>query len=316
MQALEVLSRRMATLESIHSVVRTMKTLSAVNAAPYESAAASIDRFHETVLRGLQIVLRGIDPPRRPGPADPMLRIALVFGSDHGLCGGYNEAVAATALGDANLDGATFFAVGARMEATLEALGAIVSQRFTPPASVDGVGRLASEVLIALDQAQTQAQAPGGDIAVTTVHMRRGVNGIHAPELHRLLPVAPEFLEELRARPWRSRCLPTFSMVPEVLFGALIRHHLFASVFRAAAEAMAAENAARLALMQQAERAIDDQLVELQTAHRAARQSEITNDLLDVIAGSEALSRARPRRKRSAVRRATLGNAAPSGTSA
>jgi F-type H+-transporting ATPase subunit gamma len=303
MQTLEALSRRMATLESIHSVVRTMKTLSAVNAAPYESAAASIDRFHETVLRGLQIVLRCLDAPQRLGQTSDALPVALVFGSDHGLCGGYNEAVAAEALAGANLRGVTFFAVGARMAATLEALGVIVAQQFTPPASADGVGRLAGEVLIALDE--VRARAAGGDIAVATVHMRRGASGVHAPERGHLLPVVSEFLEELRMRPWSSCCLPSFSMAPEALFGALIRHHLFASVFRAAAEAMAAENAARLALMQQAERAIDDRLAELQAAHRAARQSEITNELLDVIAGSEALNRARRRRKRSTFKRSS-----------
>jgi F-type H+-transporting ATPase subunit gamma len=275
MQTLEALSRHMSTLESIRGVVRTMKTLSAVNASPYENAAASIGKFHETVLRGLQIVLRGIDPQMRPGQTGTALRIALVFGSDHGLCGGYNESVAAAALANTSLEGAVLFAVGARMKDTLEGLGATVTQQFTPPASADGVGRLAGEVLIALEAAR--AHAPAGDIAVATMHMRRGASGIHAPEMRRLLPVAAELLEELRGRPWVSRSLPTFRMAPEALFGALIRHHLFASVFRAAAEAMAAENAARLALMQQAERAIDDRLMDLRAAHRAARNSEITN---------------------------------------
>jgi F-type H+-transporting ATPase subunit gamma len=62
-------------------------------------------------------------------------------------------------------------------------------------------------------------------------------------------------------------------------------------VFRAAAEAMATENAARLALMQQAERAIDERLSELLFATRSARQSDVTNELLDVIAGFEALKK-------------------------
>lgn len=309
MQTLEALSHRMATLESIRGVVRTMKTLSAVNASPYEGAAESIGKFHETVLRGLQIVLRGIEPQVRSGQAGTARRIALIFGSEHGLCGGYNESVAAAALANASLEGAALFAVGARMTDTLEGLGATVTQRFAPPASADGVGRLAGEVLIALETARTHA--PDGDIAVTTLHMRRSASGIHAPVTHCLLPVAAEFLEELRGRPWVSRSLPTFRMAPEALFGALIRHHLFASLFLAAAEAMAAENAARLALMQQAERAIDDRLMDLRAAHRAARQSEITNELLDVIAGSEALGRARPSGKLSRSRRKFPGGAAP-----
>jgi F0F1-type ATP synthase gamma subunit len=57
-------------------------------------------------------------------------------------------------------------------------------------------------------------------------------------------------------------------------------------VFRTAAESLAVENVARPGLKQQAERAIDDRSTDL----RAAHQSETTNDLLDVIAGSEASS--------------------------
>jgi hypothetical protein len=58
-------------------------------------------------------------------------------------------------------------------------------------------------------------------------------------------------------------------------------------MFHTAAESLAVENVARPRLKQQAERAIDDPSTDL----RAAHQSETTNDLLDVIAGSEASSR-------------------------
>ncbi|MHA1544857.1 MAG: F0F1 ATP synthase subunit gamma [Alphaproteobacteria bacterium] len=277
----------MTTLQSIRKVVRTMKTLSAVNTVPYERAAASIDAFHETVLRGLQIVLRQSDLPWQIPVTDKMPRIALVFGSDHGLCGGYNETVAQTvAAGFAGLD-STIFTIGARMTDALDALHIQVERCFTPPASVEGVGRLTGDVLIALDEAR--ARATGGEVSVSTVHMRRDGQGVQAPVLNNLLPVKPEFLADLKARPWRSHSLPTFLMPPSALFGALIRNHLFASVYRATAEAMMAENAARLALMQQAERSIDDRLSELLVAIRSVRQSEITNELLDVIAGFEAL---------------------------
>ena len=72
---------------------------------------------------------------------------------------------------------------------------------------------------------------------------------------------------------------------------SLIRGHLFASLFRAASEALVTENAARLALMQQAEQSVDDQLEALKSETRAMRQSEITTELLDVIIGFEALKK-------------------------
>lgn len=78
-------------------------------------------------------------------------------------------------------------------------------------------------------------------------------------------------------------------MQPRDLFLSLIRGHLFASLFRAAAEALVTENAARLALMQQAEQSVDDKLDTLKSDTRALRQSEITTELLDVIIGFEAL---------------------------
>ena len=85
-------------------------------------------------------------------------------------------------------------------------------------------------------------------------------------------------------------------MPPGDLFRALIRSHLFASMFRAAAEAMVTENAARLALMQQAEQSVDDRLEELKSDTRKLRQTEITTELLDVIIGFEALKKKKPAR--------------------
>ena len=289
-QTLESLTHRMATLQSIRSIVRTMKTLSAVNAAPYDRAAAAIEAYHDSILEGLQIFAMSA-PLSRSGPAaeSQVPKIALVFGSDHGLCGGYNETIAAAAKAHVETDGWHILAVGAQMEDALDGLGLAISTRFTPPASPDGIGRLAGEILVALDDYRAQTQTK--EIALTLTYMQRSGGGLQAPVTEELLPLSPTFLTDLAKRPWDSRSLPILMMDDEAIFTALIRNHLFASLFRAAAEAIATENAARLALMQQAERAIDDRYDEMLQAVRSARQSEITNELLDVITGFEALKK-------------------------
>jgi F-type H+-transporting ATPase subunit gamma len=71
----------------------------------------------------------------------------------------------------------------------------------------------------------------------------------------------------------------------------LLREHVFASLFRAAGEALVTENAARLALMQQAEQSVDDKLDLLTAESRSLRQNDITTELLDVITGFEALKK-------------------------
>ena len=73
------------------------------------------------------------------------------------------------------------------------------------------------------------------------------------------------------------------------LFSALVREHLFVSIFRAAAESTASEHATRLASMQAAERNIQEHLQEMTGAFRRQRQQAITEELLDVVAGFETL---------------------------
>lgn len=286
-QTIEALSRRMSTLQSIRGIVHTMKTLSAVNATPYERAANAIEAYHATIIEGLQIFAYSTHGFELPVPDRRAPKIALIFGSDHGLCGGYNEAVARAALDGGVSRDWHILAVGAQMDDALTGLGFCPVEMFTPPASVDGIGRLAGEILISLDQ--HRARAPNGELSVTMFHMQRDKRGLQSPAVRNLLPLEPNFLIDLERQPWKSRSLPVVTIEPNSIFAALIRNHLFAVLFGATVEAMATENAARLALMQKAERAINDHYDEMLLAIRSARQSEITSELLDVIVGFEAL---------------------------
>ena len=69
----------------------------------------------------------------------------------------------------------------------------------------------------------------------------------------------------------------------------MIRQYLFVSIFRAFAESSAAENAGRLASMQGAEKNIEAQLSDLNMQYHRQRQMSITEELLDIVSGFEAL---------------------------
>jgi F-type H+-transporting ATPase subunit gamma len=71
---------------------------------------------------------------------------------------------------------------------------------------------------------------------------------------------------------------------------------LFVSLFTACAESLASENASRIAAMQAAEKNIEQRLDELRGAFNLMRQSAITEELLDVVTGFEALSNERENR--------------------
>jgi F-type H+-transporting ATPase subunit gamma len=73
------------------------------------------------------------------------------------------------------------------------------------------------------------------------------------------------------------------------LFAALMRQYLFVSLYRAAVESLAAENASRLAAMQGAESSVEERLETLENRYHRQRQLRITEELLDIVSGFEAL---------------------------
>lgn len=111
----------------------------------------------------------------------------------------------------------------------------------------------------------------------------------YRPHTVRLLPVDQQWLEGLRKKPWSTNMLPSFTMDRKQLFSTLVRQYLFVSLFRAFAESLASENASRLTSMQEAERNIGEQLAELNAQFHQLRQMSITEELLDIVSGFEAM---------------------------
>ncbi|MFA5663297.1 F0F1 ATP synthase subunit gamma [Castellaniella sp.] len=286
-QSLEALSRQGHTLASIRGIVRTMKSLAAINAAPYEEAALAIEAYQATIRRGFSAFAHRMQTGW-PGTSDRRgIRhgIVVAFGSDHGFCGNYNEVLATEVLqlcvqaADRQEGHPQVLCAGARLQAALEERGMTVEHRLRPPASVDGVARLASEVVQQIEQ-RSRGQ-PLTRLGVWLAYTRRVGHGLRAPAISALLPLPPQLLQA-PAR-WPSRALPDFTLAPAAQLSALVRHHLFASVFRASAEAMVTENAARLALMQQAEQSVDERMAQLKLEMSSVRQDQITQEIMDII---------------------------------
>lgn len=289
-QTLESLTRRTETMRSIRGIVHTMKTLSAINRYPYEQAARAINDWRDTVLDGLQAFAKGHGPLTQVDDAGA-LPVIVAFGSDQGLCGNYNEMVAqALAAHPAAREPSVILGIGVQMQDALHGVGLTAQSALLTPASVDGLGRVVSDLVMRIDA--VRARQPQG-ITVTLAFTERGAHGQQGAVLRQVLPLAPDVIEQLSRRRWVSRSLPHFDLGPQAILAALLRHYLFASLFHACAEAMVTENAARFARMQQAEKSIDERLEELASATRTTRQSAITEELLDVIAGFEALKRRR-----------------------
>ncbi len=293
MESVERLQRRIGTLRELHTIVRTMKALSAVSIRQYENAAQSLSEYYRTVELGLHVVLKDMESPpaltNRPGETQRLA--AIVFGSDHGLCGRFNEDIAAFALQrmDASVadpESRRLLAVGSRVAANLEQAGQFVEEDFLMPGSAARITATVQQVLLIIDEWRSQ-----GDIRYVHIFYNRHLSGGgYHPTGVELLPVDLRRFQRPEETPWPSRRLPTFTMDRRHLFAALLRQYFFVSIFRACAESQASEHVSRLAAMQSAEKNLDEKLEEITTQFRRMRQESITTELLDVVSGFEAVT--------------------------
>lgn len=290
MEMLEQLRRRIDTFDDLGAIVRTMKALAAVSIRQYEQAVGSLGDYYRTTELGLHVVLRNMPPPGAARRRAPERVAAIIFGSDHGLCGRFNEDMAdyvrqrlteATGNGEA----ARLVAVGARIAALLERAGLAPEEDMFVPGSAARITATVRQILFKVDEWRTAA----GVQRVYLFH-NRPISGsrYHATGVQ-LLPVDLRRFQRLGAEPWLSPSLPTFTMERGRLFAHLLRQYFFVSIFRACAESLAAENASRLAAMQAAERNLEERHDELLGEFRRERQDAITAELLDVVSGYEAL---------------------------
>jgi F-type H+-transporting ATPase subunit gamma len=294
MNDVESLKNSIKSAEDLGSVVRTMKTLAAVNIRQYEAAVQSLQEYNHTIRTGMSMLLRHsnghLNGRISAGPQEGI----IVFGSDQGMCGRFNQQVAQSSVemfGKQSLDGPPVICIGSRAADSLTAMGISVAHVFTLPGSADGMTPLVHKLLPVIDQWRTDHDI--GRIVV--IHNRRLTASTWKPHTVQLLPLNLKRLQ----RPSKDNSestgpgLPYWTMNTDQLFSRLVRQLLFVSLFRACAESQAGENASRIAAMQSAERNIKDRLQRLRTEYAQTRQTAITEELLDVVTGFEALESGR-----------------------
>ncbi len=289
MPDLQVLKKKHDTAQDLLSMVKTMKAMAAVNIREYERAQESLNEYNKAVMLAFRGLLRYL-PPGKDQRQGRGRMVLLVFGSDQGLCGQFNDRIADHTLDTMkrpgiNRQSCLILSVGQRIHDRLLSEGLPIQELLPVPVSPEGITPTVQEIISDIDHWNGQY-----GIQQVLLEYNHHISGAsYEPRLMRLLPLDRQWLEGITEEPWPTRELPVFRMDADTLFSALVRHYLNASLFRAFAESLASENAARLSSMQGAERNIKERLTELKNQYNQERQVSITEELLDIISGFNAL---------------------------
>ena len=292
-ESVEILQRKIANAGTLGSVVRTMKTLAAINIRQYEEAVKALEDYYHNVELGLAECLRRGDGWRsvmRNQVEKEVLTIIVAFGSDQGLVGQFNDQLAETVrLKLETISGSNaVLSVGERIQLRLEEIGIRSKALFAVPNSVNAITPLIGDLLSAVEHLREQASA-------IELHLffNSPVSGaIYRSVSNRLLPLDEAWETDTinSVGAWPTKAIPEFLNSLEAVKWALVREYLFVSLFRACAESLAAENASRLSAMQRAEKNIDEMIEELTKLYNERRQAGIDEELFDVVSGFQALN--------------------------
>ena len=181
----EGLGRKIGSARDLQSIVRSMKALAASNIGQYERAVAALYEYYRTVELAVRACSGAVAPPSLPRtPAGTGSVGVVIFGSDQGLVGRFNEVLAEFAISTLGaMPGriTRIWTVGERMET----LVAGPTRLYPVPNSVDGIGSLVGEILIDIAAAEEAAKIR----EVYVFHNAPQEAALYTPMARRLLPL-------------------------------------------------------------------------------------------------------------------------------
>lgn len=294
MDTLETLRNKTESAKDLKSVVRSMKAMSASNIGQYDMAVSSLGDYFHTVALGFKAYLmeQKMDLTFESPEVETKQQkecCAIVFGSDQGLVGQFNDSMAEFVSQTLKkLKGAKeIWVIGERVQLLLLDENLKCTAIYQVPNAISEITALVQKILIKVEESFEKNKLREFYI----FHNQPKPESGYQAACQRLLPFDKKWRREFTSLKWPTKLLPQIAGGVRPTLLALIREYLFVSLFKACAESLASENTSRLEAMQRAEKNIDDLLEDLKNKFYRQRQSAIDEELFDVISGFEALKK-------------------------
>jgi F-type H+-transporting ATPase subunit gamma len=283
MERLETVQARLHSIQQLLDVVGAMRAMAAARMQQAVAALPGARAYAGIMAEAMADALLLADEP--PSPVDGPLAV-LAFASEHGFVGAFNESLLDEAR---RRRPAHLFVAGSRGVLAAEEAG------MPPRWSLPMTGRLDGTVTIGRRLAERLYPAflRGEFVRLDMIHGGVAEGGRWRIKSATVLPLDRSVLPAAGDRPFP----PLHTLPPGQLLAELSAQHLLAGLVCAATEALAAENAARLAATTGAHDNIERRLDVLRQDEQLLRQDAITTEILDVITGAEMLLHPRGRRR-------------------
>ena len=290
MPSLKDLKNRIASVKSTRKITKAMQMVAAAKLRRAQEAAEAsrpyTERFN-AVLGGLASSVGDSDsaPKLLSGTGSDNVHLLMVMTAERGPCGGFNSSIAKLARQHAN----DLIAAGKTVKiVTVGKKGRDVIRRDLGQHFIDHVD-MTEVKRVGYDDARSIAQNllarfDSGEFDVATLFFSEFVNVVtQIPTAQQIIPAAYD------SGGGESAAFYDYEPDEATILADLLPRGVATQIFAALLENGASEQGARMSAMDNATRNSGEMIDKLTIEFNRSRQAVITNELIEIISGAEAL---------------------------
>ena len=285
MASMRDIKRRKESVQSTQQITKAMKLVATVKLQKARSKAESnkpyFDMLYDTIC-SILAKTKNVEH-RYLRDNDCEKKAVIVITSNRGLAGGYNNnIVKLVANSGFEPDKTNIYAIGKKGIEGLVRKGYSItddrSEVVNEPIFADAIS-LTKELLTQFSKGEI------GEIYIAYTNFKNTVT--QEPKLVKLLPLSEE---DFDTEAVDNKTFMNFEPSEEEVLDKVIPKYMSNIIFGALLEAVASENGARMQAMDSATSNAEDMIDSLSLKYNRARQSAITQELTEIIAGADAIS--------------------------
>lgn len=285
MASMRDIKRRQMSVTSTQQITKAMKLVSTVKLQKAKARAERNKPYFHALYKTICSILSKTERMEHPYMMDngSSRKAMIVITSNKGLAGGYNSNVIKEVVGTGfPVEDVDIYAVGRKGVEGLARKGYRIveddSEAINDPLYKDAVD-ITKRVL------ESYTKGEVGEIYMAYTNFKNTVS--QEAKLIKLLPLN---VGGLPAEEEDDHVLMNYEPEADEALDALVPKYVGNLLYGAFIEALASENGARMQAMDSATTNADNMIADLSLKYNRARQASITQELTEIIAGSEAIS--------------------------
>ena len=282
------IKRRKSSIQSTQQITKAMKLVSTVKLQKAKAKAEESKPYFQTMYQTIGSILSKSGAIQHPYLVknDSNKKAVIAISANRGLAGGYNTNLVKLVTGDENLpkEDVVIYNIGSKGREIFLRKGyeikADYSEVINQPLYKDAVD---------ITQALLKSYRDGeiGEIYLAYTSFKNTVS--HIPTLIKLLPMDQDSVKT-EGEEKDSNTLMNYEPEPEEALEQLIPKYVSSLIYGAFSEAVASENGARMQAMDSATSNAEEMIAGLSLMYNRARQTSITQELTEIIAGADAIN--------------------------